>query len=141
MPWGMGDLARNLGFGALHHRTGLVGEFLPWRLESDAHAMQKHWGARSPGRDHHRGYGGFVLEHQGRKILPRRRQRSFPRDSNKSGQLFSPENRPAADLRVSAGKSLRNVHMGPDEAINKVFQDLRADWFAPMHYGNIPTFL
>ena len=26
------------------------------------------------------------------------------------------------------------VHMGPDEAI-KVFQDLRAKWFVPMHYG------
>jgi len=27
----------------------------------------KHWGARML-RDKHRGYGGFVLEHQGRKI-------------------------------------------------------------------------
>lgn len=31
-------------------------------------------------------------------------------------------------------ESFRNVHMGPDEAI-KVFQDLRAKWFVPMHYG------
>src|SRR5437879_4481663 len=65
MPWGMGDLAHNLGFGRVVE--------LEW-WESFSHREWKvtltpckHWGARVL-RDNHRGYGGFVLEHQGRRI-------------------------------------------------------------------------
>ena len=59
MPWGMGDLARNLGFGRIVE--------LDW-WESFTHGDWKvtltpckHWGARML-RDVDRGYGGFVLE-------------------------------------------------------------------------------
>jgi len=65
MPWGMGDLAKNLGFERIIE--------LQW-WESFAHKDWKvtlvpsqHWGARVL-RDHHRGYGGFILEHQGRRV-------------------------------------------------------------------------
>ena len=65
MPWGMGDLARGLGFERIVE--------LKW-WESFSHGdwkvtltPSKHWGARMI-RDEHRGYGGFVLEHQGRRV-------------------------------------------------------------------------
>src|SRR5258707_1610052 len=58
MPWGVGDLAHDLGFGRVVE--------LEWS-ESFSHrnwkvtlTPSKHWGARVL-RDHHRGYGGCVL--------------------------------------------------------------------------------
>ena len=129
MPWGMGDLARNLGFErvveldwweSFSHRD--------WRVTL---TPCKHWGARML-RDHDRGYGGFVLEHQGRRIYHAGDSAYF--DGFKQiGQYLSPE---IALLPIGAyqPESFRRVHMGPDEAI-KVFQDLRAQWFVPMHYG------
>jgi L-ascorbate metabolism protein UlaG (beta-lactamase superfamily) len=49
------------------------------------------------------------------------------------GKHFAPE---IALLPIGAYRpeSFRNVHMGPDEAI-KVFHDIRAQTFVPMHYG------
>ena len=65
MPRGVGDLAHDLGFAR-------VIELDHWESFSQADwkvtfTPSKHWGARTL-RDSHRGYGGFVLEHQGRKI-------------------------------------------------------------------------
>ena len=31
-------------------------------------------------------------------------------------------------------ETFRKVHMGPDQAV-KAFNDVRAQWFVPMHYG------
>src|SRR4051794_13180265 len=66
MPWGVGDLARNLGFARIIE--------LRW-WESFTHddwkvtlVPTKHWGARMI-HDEHRGWGGFILEHQGRTIF------------------------------------------------------------------------
>src|SRR2546427_665653 len=63
MPWGVGDLAQDLGFGRVVE--------LEW-WESFSHADWKvtltpckHWGARVL-RDHHRGYGGCVFLRQKR---------------------------------------------------------------------------
>lgn len=129
MPWGMADLARNLGFGRVVE--------LEW-WESFSHVNWrvtltpcKHWGARIL-RDHHRGYGGFLLEHQGRRIYHAGDSAYF--DGFKEiGKAFAPE---IALLPIGAyhPESFRHVHMGPDEAI-KVFKDLRAQWLVPMHYG------
>ena len=48
------------------------------------------------------------------------------------GNRFAPD---VALLPIGAyyPDSFRNVHMGPDEAI-KVFRDLKARWFVPMHF-------
>ena len=129
MPWGVGDLARGLGF------TRII-ELQQW--ESFSHADWKvtltpckHWGARTI-RDEHRGYGGFVLEHQGRKIYHAGDSAYF--DGFKEiGQRLRPE---IALLPIGAyyPDSFRHVHMGPDEAV-KVFRDLGAKWLVPMHYG------
>src|SRR2546428_2174454 len=130
MPWGVGDLAHDLGFARVVE--------LEW-WESFSHhnwtvtlTPCKHWGARTL-RDHHRGYGGFVLEHQGRRIYHAGDSAYF--DGFKDiCKTCSPE---IALLTISAyhPESFRSVHMGPDEAI-RVFKDLRAHWLVPMHYGS-----
>ena len=92
----------------------------------------KHWGARKI-RDQHRGYGGFVLEHQGRKIY-HAGDSAYCGAFRDIGEELSPE---IALLPIGAyyPDSFRHVHMGPDEAI-KVFRDLNAKWLVPMHYGS-----
>lgn len=129
MPWGMGDLAHDLGFGRVVE--------LDW-WESFSHrdwtvtlVPSNHWGARTL-RDFHRGYGGFVLEHQGRRIYHAGDSAYFEGFKD-IGRANRPE---IALLPIGAyhPESFRHVHMGPDEAI-KVFKDLKAKWFVPMHYG------
>ena len=129
MPWGMGDLAHDLGFERVIE--------LEW-WESFAHrdwkvtlTPGKHWGARTL-HDHHRGYGGFVLEHQGRRLYHAGDSAYF--DGFKQiGSVLQPE---VALLPIGAyhPDTFRAVHMGPDEAI-KAFVDLGARCFVPMHYG------
>src|SRR5664280_2208828 len=129
MPWGVGDLAYNLGFGR-------VVELEWWESFSQrdwkvTFTPSKHWGARTL-RDSHRGYGGFVLEHQGRKIYHAGDSAYF--DGFKEiGRRLAPE---IALLPIGTyhPESFRRVHMGPDEAV-KAFKDLRARWLVPMHYG------
>ena len=130
MPWGMGDLAYNLGFSRIVE--------LDW-WETFSHGSWKvtltpckHWGARVL-RDHHRGYGGFVLEHQGRSIYHAGDSAYF--DGFKEiGRVCHPE---IALLPIGAyhPETFRHVHMGPDDAI-KVFKDIRAKTLVPMHYGS-----
>ncbi len=129
MPWGMADLARNLGFERIVE--------LEW-WESFTHrdwtvtlTPCRHWGARML-RDDHRGYGGFIVEHQGRRIYHAGDSAYFE-GFKEIGQHHAPE---IALLPIGAYKpeSFRNVHMGPDEALS-VFKELRAQWMIPMHYG------
>lgn len=130
MPWGVGDLALNLGFGR-------VVELDWWESFSQRDwkvtlTPSKHWGARVL-RDNHRGYGGFVLEHQGRRIYHAGDSAYF--DGFKDiGKSYRPD---IALLPIGAyhPETFRRVHMGPDEAI-KAFKDLRAKWLVPMHYGS-----
>ncbi len=125
----MGDLARDLGFDRVVE--------LDW-WESFARGDWKvtltpckHWGARVL-RDDHRGYGGFVLQHQGRSIYHAGDSAYFE-GFKQIGHFLSPE---IALLPIGAYRpeSFRNVHMGPDDAM-KVFHEVRAKWFIPMHYG------
>ena len=130
MPWGVGDLAYDLGFGRIVE--------LDW-WESFSHRDWKvtltpcnHWGARRL-RDNHRGYGGFVLEHQGRRIYHAGDSAYF--DGFKEiGKTCAPE---IALLPIGAyhPASFRRVHMGPDDAL-RVFKELRAQWLVPMHFGS-----
>jgi L-ascorbate metabolism protein UlaG (beta-lactamase superfamily) len=129
MPWGMGDLARNLGFGR-------IVELEWWESFTRADWQVtltpcKHWGARVL-RDHHRGYGGFVLRHQDRCVYHAGDSAYFE-GFHEIGKVLCPE---IALLPIGAyhPASFRHVHMGPDEAV-KVFKDLGAQWLVPMHYG------
>ncbi len=130
VPWGVGDLASDLGFERVIE--------LQW-WESFSHGdwrvtltPAKHWGARTL-RDEHRGYGGFMLEHQGRRLYHAGDSAYF-NGFKEIGRLLPPE---VALLPIGAyyPDSFRHVHMGPDEAI-KAFRDLHAKVLVPMHYGS-----
>jgi L-ascorbate metabolism protein UlaG (beta-lactamase superfamily) len=130
MPWGVGDLARDLGFGR-------VVELDWWESFSQRDwkvtlTPSKHWGARIL-RDNQRGYGGFVLEHQGRCIYHAGDSAYFGGFKD-IGANCRPE---IALLPIGAyhPASFRRLHMGPDEAI-KAFKDLHAKWLIPMHFGS-----
>jgi L-ascorbate metabolism protein UlaG (beta-lactamase superfamily) len=129
MPWGVGDLAHDLGFVR-------VLELQWWESFSQGgwkvtFTPSKHWGARTLG-DSHRGYGGFVLEHQGRKIYHAGDSAYFE-GFKEIGRRLAPE---IALLPIGAyhPETFRRVHMGPDEAV-KAFKELGSRWFVPMHYG------
>ena len=130
MPWGVGDLARGLGFGRIIElRWWESFQCGDWKVTL---TPCKHWGARMI-HDDHRGYGGFVLEHQGRRVYHAGDSAYF--DGFKEiGRRCEPE---IALLPIGAyyPESFRNVHMGPDDAV-KVFRDLRARWLIPMHFGS-----
>ena len=129
MPWGVGDLAQNLGFSRVIELDWW--ESFSQRDWKVTFTPSKHWGARTL-RDSHRGYGGFVLEHQGRKIYHAGDSAYFP-GFKEIGERLAPE---IALLPIGAyhPESFRRVHMGPDEAV-KAFRDLHAHWMVPMHYG------
>lgn len=129
LPCGVGKLAANLGFSRIvemdcwdsfsHHG---------WKVTFTPSA---HWGARRI-HDEHRGFGGFVLEHQNRTLYHAGDSAYF--DGFKEiGQRLNPE---IALLPIGTyhPAEFRNVHMGPDEAI-QVFKDLGSKWMIPMHYG------
>lgn len=129
VPWGVGDLAKDLGFGRIIE--------LQW-WESFSHGdwkvtltPSKHWGARTL-HDHHRGYGGFILEHQGRRVYHAGDSAYF-HGFKEIGRKYPPE---IALLPIGAyyPDSFRHVHMGPDQAV-KAFSDLKAKYLIPMHYG------
>jgi L-ascorbate metabolism protein UlaG (beta-lactamase superfamily) len=132
MPRGVGDLAHNLGFSR-------VIELEWWESFSQGKSNwqvtftpSQHWGARKL-MDRHRGYGGFILEHQGRKIYHAGDSAYF--DGFKEiGQRFAPE---IALLPIGAyhPETFRAVHMGPDEAV-KAFLDLNSKKLIPMHFGS-----
>jgi L-ascorbate metabolism protein UlaG (beta-lactamase superfamily) len=129
MPWGVGDLARGLGFQR-------VIELQWWECFGHENwsvtlTPCEHWGARTL-HDHHRGYGGFVLSHQGRTLYHAGDSAYFG-GFREIGRRLAPE---IALLPIGAyfPDTFRRVHMGPDEAV-KAFADLRASWFVPMHFG------
>ena len=129
MPRGVGDLAHNLGFSRIieldHWESFSRGD---WKV---TFTPSQHWGARTL-HDQHRGYGGFVMEYQGRRIYHAGDSAYF--DGFKEiGKKLAPE---IALLPIGAyhPETFRRVHMGPDEAL-KAFKELGAKWLIPMHYG------
>lgn len=128
-PWGVGDLARGLGFDRIIE--------LEWWESFGRGDLRvtltpaKHWGARVL-RDDHRGYGGYLIEYQGRRIYHAGDSAYFD-GFREIGRRFAPE---IALLPIGAyhPESFRNVHLGPEDAL-RVFRDLRARWLVPMHYG------
>lgn len=130
VPWGVGDLAQGLGF----HK---IVELKWWESYSQdgwrvTLTPTKHWGARVL-RDVHRGYGGYIIEHQGRRLYHAGDSAYFP-GFKEIGRRCPPE---IAMLPIGAyyPDSFRHSHMGPDEAL-KVFRDIHAKLFVPMHYGS-----
>ena len=129
LPRGVGDLAQNLGFSRIIELD--CWESFAQRDWKVTFTPSKHWGARTL-HDQHRGYGGFVLEHQGRKIYHAGDSAYFE-GFKEIGKRLAPE---IALLPIGAyfPETFRRVHMGPDEAV-KAFKELGSRWLVPMHYG------
>jgi L-ascorbate metabolism protein UlaG (beta-lactamase superfamily) len=120
VPWGMGDLAYGLGFGRIVElRWWESFEHRGWKVTL---TPSQHWGARIL-HDNHRGFGGYLIEHQGRSIY-HAGDSAYNPCFKEIGTRARPE---VALLPIGAyyPDSFRRVHMGPDEALT-VFQELQA---------------
>jgi len=129
VPWGMGKLANGLGFERVVDLQWWESfQYKNWRVTL---TPSNHWGAQHF-RDEHRGYGGFLLEHQGRRLY-HAGDSAYADCFKEIGKRLHPE---IALLPIGAyyPDSFRAVHMGPDDAI-RVFEELKAKWLVPMHYG------
>jgi L-ascorbate metabolism protein UlaG (beta-lactamase superfamily) len=95
------------------------------------HTPARHWGARVI-RDVHRGYGGFVLRSPQHSVYHAGDTAYFDGFSE-IGARLQPD---LALLPIGAyhPESFRNVHTSPEDAL-QAFQDLKARWMVPMHYG------
>jgi len=91
----------------------------------------KHWGARVL-HDQHRGYGGYVIECEGRRIYHCGDSAYFP-GFKEIGRRLAPE---IALLPIGAYEppSFRDVHMGPEQAV-QAFHELKSKTMVPMHFG------
>lgn len=129
MPWGCGGLAKRLGFERIVElqwwESFGAGD---WKV---TFVPAKHWGARTL-NDTRRGWGGFILENRGRRLYHAGDSAYFE-GFREIGERMDPE---LALLPIGAyqPESFRNVHMGPDEAL-QAFRDLGSSWLVPMHFG------
>lgn len=129
VPFDVGNLVHDLGFRS-------VQELHYW--ETYEHGPLKitltpchHWGARVL-HDSHRGFGGFVIECNGRSIF-------HCGDTAYFDGFKEIGERHAIDLALLPigaydPPSGREVHMNPEEAL-QAFVDLGARRMVPMHYG------
>ncbi len=129
VPKGVEDLVATLGFSKVCgvawweriELEGLIVTMTPCR----------HWGARMI-RDTHRGYGGYVVEKDGRSIYHSGDTAYFD-GFQEIGERLKPE---VALLPIGAyfPDSHRTVHTSPEEAV-RGFIELGAKRMVPMHYG------
>lgn len=130
VPFEVGNLVQGLGFHSVH-------ELDYWNQFSSGPVRITltpchHWGARML-HDSHRGFGGYIIEMNGRTIYHCGDTAYF--DGFKEiGKRFAID---IALLPIGAydPPSGRDVHMNPEEAL-QAFQDLGAKQMVPMHYGS-----
>ncbi len=129
VPKHVGNLVHGLGFDRVHELDVWQSMQLgPVRVTmTPAH----HWGARML-TDSHRGFGGFLIEVEGRSIFHCGDSAYFP-GFGEIGKRLPVE---IALLPIGAydPPSGREVHMTPEEAL-RAFVELGAQTFVPMHYG------
>jgi L-ascorbate metabolism protein UlaG (beta-lactamase superfamily) len=129
VPADVADLVSDLGFRE-------VVELEWWDHLKDgslliSHTPSRHWGARVL-KDHHRGFGGFVLR-SGRLSIYHAGDTAYFNGFREIGRRLDPE---VALLPIGAYNppSFRNVHASPADAV-QAFLDLGSRWMTPMHYG------
>jgi L-ascorbate metabolism protein UlaG (beta-lactamase superfamily) len=129
VPDGVVDLVHDLGFERVHEMgwwdsytyRGLKVTFTP----------AKHWGARVL-TDHHRGYGGYVIEYGGRSVYHVGDSTYF-NGFREIGRRFQPEITlmPIGAYDTPSG---HDNHIGPEDAV-RAFQELGSQVMVPMHFG------
>lgn len=129
VPFDVGSLVRGLGFESIH-------ELDYWKTYEHGAARItltpcRHWGARML-HDSHRGFGGYIIELDGRTIF-HCGDTAFFDGFKEIGKRFKID---VALLPIGAydPPSGRSVHMNPEEAV-QAFLDLGASRMVPMHYG------
>lgn len=129
VPLGVGNLVHDLGFNIVHE----MDHYQKLELGPLSVSMTPchHWGARML-HDQHRGFGGFVIEFDGRSVFHCGDSAYFD-GFREIGSRYEIE---VALLPIGAydAPSGREVHMNPEEAV-RAFQELRAKTLVPMHYG------
>jgi L-ascorbate metabolism protein UlaG (beta-lactamase superfamily) len=130
VPKDVSDLVSDLGFNEVveldwweHVRGGSL---------TITHTPSRHWGARVL-KDHHRGFGGYVLR-AGRESIYHAGDTAYFNGFREIGRRLDPD---LALLPIGAYNppSFRNVHTSPADAV-QAFLDLGARWLTPMHYGS-----
>jgi L-ascorbate metabolism protein UlaG (beta-lactamase superfamily) len=129
VPSGVSNLVHDLGFQHVHEMN--------WWDEWEHEGIKitftpaKHWGARVL-HDSHRGYGGYVIEYEGRQVYHCGDSAYFS-GFREIGRRLAPE---IALLPIGAydPPSGRDVHMGPEQAV-QAFQELQSKMLIPMHFG------
>lgn len=129
VPEHVGNLVHDLGF---NH----VQELRAWQsfqLGSLKITLTpaKHWGARVL-HDNHRGFGGFLIEYEGRSIL-HCGDSSYFEGFREIGEKANVE---IALLPIGAydAPTKRDAHMNPEQAL-QAFVELKAATMVPMHFG------
>ena len=129
VPRNLRDLVGDLGFS----RVVELEWWQRFQLGNIAitHTPSRHWGARVV-RDVHRGYGGYVLQ-SGKHSVYHAGDTAYFDGFNEIADRLAPD---LALLPIGAyhPASFRNVHTSPEDAL-QAFEDLRARWMVPMHYG------
>jgi L-ascorbate metabolism protein UlaG (beta-lactamase superfamily) len=129
VPAGVGDLVHGLGFEKVYEINWW--ERLRFPGAAITFVPAKHWGARKV-TDHHRGYGGYVIDMGGRTIYHAGDSGYFS-GFREIGKKFRPE---VALLPIGAyhGPKFGENHMTPEQAL-RAFGDLRSKFLIPMHFG------
>ena len=129
VPAGVGDLVHGLGFEKVYEINWW--ERLRFPGAAITFVPAKHWGARKV-TDHHRGYGGYVIDMGGRTIYHAGDSGYFP-GFREIGKKFRPE---VALLPIGAyhGPKFGENHMTPEQSL-RAFGDLRSKFLVPMHFG------
>src|SRR5437762_2230097 len=130
VPLGVGNLVHNLGFNIVHELDYWQKVKLgPLEISLTPCA---HWGARFLA-DLHRGFGGFVINMDGRTIFHCGDSAYFE-GFKEIGERHDIE---VALLPIGGydAPTGREVHMNPEEAV-QAFLELRARTLVPMHYGS-----
>jgi len=129
VPVGVGSLVHDLGFNIVHELD--YWQTVPLDALKISLTPCHHWGARFLA-DLHRGFGGFVIEANGRSIFHCGDSAYFP-GFKEIGERHDVE---IALLPIGAydPPSGREVHMNPEEAV-QAFLELGAKKLVPMHYG------
>jgi L-ascorbate metabolism protein UlaG (beta-lactamase superfamily) len=129
VPIGVGSLVHDLGFNLVH-------ELDYWQmLQLDGLKISlmpcHHWGARFLA-DRHRGFGGFIIEANGRTIFHCGDSAYF----SGFAEIGERNRIEIALLPIGAydPPSGREVHMNPEQAVQS-FIELGAEKLVPMHYG------
>jgi L-ascorbate metabolism protein UlaG (beta-lactamase superfamily) len=132
VPRHVGPLVHGLGFDRVHELE--VWESMQLGPVKVTMTPAHHWGARMLA-DSHRGFGGFLIEVEGRSVFHCGDSAYFPGFAEIGQRL--PVDIALLPIGAYDPPSGREVHMTPEEAL-RAFVELGAQTFVPMHYGTFP---